>query len=386
MRKLNEIKDVPTPPLSFGEGSGVRSLRFIISGGGTGGHIFPAIAIANALKKQLPDSDILFVGANGRMEMERIPAAGYKIKGLNIAGFQRGKIFGNLGLPFKLLSSLLEARTIVKDFKPDAAIGVGGYASGPLLMAASLSGVPCVIQDQNSFAGITNKILSKRAKKICVAYEGMDAIFPKEKIVLTGNPVRAEILNKNINRAEAYQYFGLDATKKTILIIGGSLGARTINESIYAYLSPSPSGRDVEGLQLLWQTGKSWNAENKGWQNVVQKPFIDRMDFAYAVADVIISRAGALSIAELQNISKPVILVPSPNVTEDHQTHNAMALVIKNAAIMIKDSEAKEKLMSAAFELMNDESKKKELSNNIRKMAISDAAERIVGEILKVIK
>jgi UDP-N-acetylglucosamine--N-acetylmuramyl-(pentapeptide) pyrophosphoryl-undecaprenol N-acetylglucosamine transferase len=386
MTKLNEIKDVPTPPLSFRVGSGVRSLRFIISGGGTGGHIFPAIAIANALKKLLPDSDILFVGANGRMEMERIPAAGYKIKGLNIAGFQRGKISGNLGLPFKLLSSLLEARTIVKDFKPNAAIGVGGYASGPLLMAASLSGVPCVIQEQNSFAGITNKILSKRAKKICVAYEGMDAIFPKEKIVLTGNPVRAEILNKNINRAEAYQYFGLDATKKTILIIGGSLGARTINESIYAYLSPSPSGRDVEGLQLLWQTGKSWKEENKGWQNVVQKPFIDRMDFAYAVADVIISRAGALSIAELQNISKPVILVPSPNVTEDHQTHNAMALVIKNAAIMIKDSEAKEKLMNTALELLNDESKKKELSDNISKMAISDAAERIVAEILKIAK
>jgi UDP-N-acetylglucosamine--N-acetylmuramyl-(pentapeptide) pyrophosphoryl-undecaprenol N-acetylglucosamine transferase len=386
MTKLNEIKDVPTPPLSFEEGSGVRPLRFIISGGGTGGHIFPAVAIANTLKKQLPDSDILFVGANGRMEMQRVPAAGYKIKGLNIAGFQRGKIFGNLGLPFKLLSSLLEARTIVKDFKPNAAIGVGGYASGPLLMAASLSGVPCIIQEQNSFAGITNKILSKRAKKVCVAYEGMDAVFPKEKLVLTGNPVRAEILNKNVNRSDAYNYFGLDESKKTILIIGGSLGARTINESIATYLTLSPLERDGERLQLLWQTGKSWNAENKDWQNVVQKPFIDRMDFAYAVADVIISRAGALSIAELQNISKPVILVPSPNVTEDHQTHNAMALVIKNAAIMIKDSEAIEKLMNTALELLNDESKKKELSDNISKMAISDAAERIVAEILKIAK
>ena len=356
------------------------SKHFIISGGGTGGHIFPAIAIANALKKQLPDSDILFVGANGRMEMERVPAAGYKIKGLNIAGFQRGKIMSNLGLPFKVISSLLDARSIVKDFKPNAAIGVGGYASGPLLMAASLSGVPCVIQEQNSFAGITNKILSKRAKKVCVAYEGMEAIFPKEKIVLTGNPVRAEILNKNVSRADAHKYFGLDETKKTILIIGGSLGARTINESVYASLNSSAN----DNVQLLWQTGKSWNEENKGWKNVVQTAFIDRMDYAYAVADVIISRAGALSIAELQNIGKPVILVPSPNVTEDHQTYNAMALVKNNASIMIRDNEAKEKLMNAAFELLKDESKKKELSDNIRKMAISDAAERIVSEILKV--
>lgn len=356
--------------------------NFIISGGGTGGHIFPAIAIANALKKQLPDCEILFVGANGRMEMDRVPAAGYKIKGLNIAGFQRGKLLSNLGLPFKVLSSLMDARSIVKDFKPNAAIGVGGYASGPLLMAASFSGVPCVIQEQNSFAGITNKILSKRAKKVCVAYEGMNAIFPKEKIVLTGNPVRAEILNKNINRSDAYKYFGLDENKKTILIIGGSLGARTLNESVYASLSNSLN----ENIQLLWQTGKSWSAENKGWNNVVQTVFIDRMDYAYAVADIIISRAGALSIAELQNIGKPVILVPSPNVTEDHQTHNAIALVKNNAAILVKDSEAKEKLMNTAFELMNDESKKKELSENISRMAISDAAERIVSEILKVTK
>ena len=357
-------------------------LRFIISGGGTGGHIFPAIAIANALKKQMPDCDILFVGANGRMEMERVPAAGYKIKGLNIAGFQRGKIAANLGLPFKVLSSLLDARSIVKDFKPDAAIGVGGYASGPLLMAASLSGVPCVIQEQNSFAGITNKILSKRAKKVCVAYEGMEAIFPKEKIVLTGNPVRAEILNKNVNRAEACKYFSLDENKKTILIIGGSLGARTINESVYASLN---SGSD-DNIQLLWQTGKSWNAENKGWKNVQQMPFIDRMDLAYAAVDIIISRAGALSIAELQNIGKPVILVPSPNVTEDHQTHNAMALVKNNAAILVKDSEAKDKLMAQAYDLLNDEARKKELAENISKMAIADAAERIVNEILKATK
>lgn len=358
------------------------SKRFIISGGGTGGHIFPAIAIANALKKQLPDSDILFVGANGRMEMERVPAAGYKIKGLNIAGFQRGKIASNLGLPFKVLSSLMDARSIVKEFKPNAAIGVGGYASGPLLMAASFSGVPCVIQEQNSFAGITNKILSKRVKKVCVAYEGMEAIFPKDKIVLTGNPVRAEILNKNVNRGDAFKYFGLDESKKTILIIGGSLGARTINESVYASLD----GNSNDEVQLLWQTGKSWTAENKAWKNIAQTAFIDKMDYAYAMADMIISRAGALSIAELQNIGKPVILVPSPNVTEDHQTHNAMALVKNSAAILVKDAEAKDKLMSAAYGLLHDEKMKRELSENISKMAISDAAERIVAEILKVSK
>lgn len=360
--------------------------RFIISGGGTGGHIFPAIAIANALKKEVSGCEILFVGANGRMEMERVPAAGYEIKGLNIAGFQRGKVLSNLSLPFKILGSLLNARAIVKSFMPDAAIGVGGYASGPLLMAASLWGVPCVIQEQNSFAGITNKILSKRAKSICVAYEGMDKIFPKEKIVLTGNPVRAEILNANINRIDAYKYFGLDENKKTILVIGGSLGARTINESINAYLSPSAAGKDGEGLQLLWQTGKAWSEQNKSGQNIVQQPFIDRMDYAYAVADIIISRAGALSIAELQNIGKPVILVPSPNVTEDHQTHNAMALVKQNAALLIKDDEAKDKLVKTAIELLNNENLKIELSNNIKKMAISNAAERIVAEILKAAK
>jgi UDP-N-acetylglucosamine--N-acetylmuramyl-(pentapeptide) pyrophosphoryl-undecaprenol N-acetylglucosamine transferase len=357
--------------------------RFIISGGGTGGHIFPAIAIADMLKQQLPDSDILFVGANGRMEMDRVPAAGYKIKGLNIAGFQRGNVISNLDLPYKVISSLLDARTIINEFKPSAAIGVGGYASGPLLMAASLSGIPSVIQEQNSFAGITNKILSKRAKTICVAYTGMDAIFPKEKTVLTGNPVRGEILNKEVDRTEAYNYFGLNENKKTILIIGGSLGARTINESIYAYLKTDSS---VNEIQLLWQTGKSWKGEKALWENVAELPFIDRMDYAYAVADIIISRAGALSIAELQNIGKPVILVPSPNVTEDHQTHNAMALVKENAAILVKDNEARGTLMNIARGLLADKKKQIELGQNISKMAISDAAERIVNEILKVSK
>lgn len=356
--------------------------RFIISGGGTGGHIFPAVAIANMLKKQMPDCEILFVGANDRMEMQRVPEAGYEIKGLSIAGFQRGQILSNLGLPLKVVKSLAAARKIVSDFKPSVAIGVGGYASGPLLMAASLSGVPCIIQEQNSFAGITNKILARRAKAICVAYEGMESVFPKEKIVLTGNPIRAEIIHDDISRKDAYSYFDLDENKKTILIIGGSLGARTINESVYAYADKIKG----TGTQLLWQTGKVWAKENPDADNIHQTQFIVRMDYAYAAADIIISRAGALSIAELQNIGKPVILVPSPNVTEDHQTHNAMALVNKNAAVLVRDSEAKEKLMEVAMQLLNDEAKKSELSNNIKKMAITDAAERIVCEILAVAK
>ncbi len=356
--------------------------RFIISGGGTGGHIFPAIAIANMLKKQMPDCEILFVGANDRMEMQRVPEAGYEIKGLSIAGFQRGQILSNLGLPLKVVKSLAAARKIVSDFKPSVAIGVGGYASGPLLMAASLSGVPCIIQEQNSFAGITNKILARRAKAICVAYEGMESVFPKEKIVLTGNPIRAEIIHDDISRKDAYSYFDLDENKKTILIIGGSLGARTINESVYAYADKIKG----TGTQLLWQTGKVWAKENPDAENIHQTQFIVRMDYAYAAADIIISRAGALSIAELQNIGKPVILVPSPNVTEDHQTHNAMALVNRNAAVLVRDSEAKEKLIEVAMQLLNDETRKSELSNNIKKMAITDAAERIVREILSVAK
>ena len=355
-------------------------LRFIISGGGTGGHIFPAIAIANTLKKQLPDSEILFVGARDRMEMQRIPEAGYEIKGLNIAGFQRAKVMANFGLPFKVMSSLMAAYQIVKAFKPSAAIGVGGYASGPLLMAASWAGVPCVIQEQNFFAGITNKILARRAKKICVAYDGMEDVFPKDKIVFTGNPIRYEILHDDINQKDAYGYFDLDESKRTILIIGGSLGARTINESVYAYIDKIKGAN----VQLLWQTGKVWDKENPDKENVHQTPFIVRMDYAYAAADIIISRAGALSIAELQNIGKPVILVPSPNVTEDHQTHNAMALVQKQAALIVKDAEAKDKLMDKAMHLMLDESEKQKLSNNIKKMAITDAAERIVREILAV--
>jgi len=363
-------------------------LRAIISGGGTGGHIFPAIAIANALKKREPGTQILFVGANGRMEMEKVPQAGYEIKGLNIAGFQRGSVIKNLSLPFKLVGSLLSAYNIVKSFKPDVAIGVGGYASGPLLRAASFAGVPTVIQEQNSFAGVTNKLLAKGAKVICTAYDGMEKVFPKEKIVLTGNPVRREIVEMQAaggDRAEAYKYFGLSPDCKTILIIGGSLGARTLNESVEATINRI---KDSE-VQIIWQTGKIYFDHCKtvgaGISNLKTLQFIDRMDLAYACADVIISRAGALSISELQLVGKPVILVPSPNVTDDHQTHNAMALVNKGAAIMIKDSEAKLNLTGAAFDLLQNEEQQKQLSKNIGKMGIPDAAERIVDEILKVV-
>ncbi len=362
----------------------MKSLRVIISGGGTGGHIFPAIAIANTIRKKVPDAQILFVGALGRMEMEKVPQAGYEIKGLPIAGFQRGSIIRNLSLPFKLLNSLLSAYSIIKDFKPHVAIGVGGYASGPLLRMASFCGVPTVIQEQNSFAGITNKLLAKKASVICTAYEGMESVFPKEKIVLNGNPVRAEIVNMKSTKEEAIRHFGLDAQKKTILIIGGSLGARTLNKSVEAAIEKIKES----DVQILWQTGKMYFDECSklaaGIPHLHATMFIDRMDLAYTCADVIVSRAGALSISELQIVGKPVILVPSPNVAEDHQTHNALALVKKDAAIMIKDDEAKVNLIGAAFDLLKDESAQQKLSANIRKMAIPDAAEKIVGEILKV--
>jgi UDP-N-acetylglucosamine--N-acetylmuramyl-(pentapeptide) pyrophosphoryl-undecaprenol N-acetylglucosamine transferase len=364
----------------------MSNLRVIISGGGTGGHIFPAIAIANTLRKRNPETQILFVGALGRMEMEKVPQAGYEIKGLNIAGFQRGSIIKNLSLPFKIAASLLSAYQIVKEFKPDVAVGVGGYAGGPLLRAASFAGIPTVIQEQNSFAGITNKLLAKNASVICTAYEGMEKIFPKEKIVLTGNPVRAEIVNLHAGKKEAVQYFGMEESKKTILIIGGSLGAGTLNKSVEAAIEKIKSSN----VQILWQTGKLYfdhcRKIAEGIQNIRALQFIDRMDFAYTVADLIISRAGALSISELQLVGKPVILVPSPNVTEDHQTYNTMALAKKEAAMMIKDADAKDDLFNAAFDLLHDEVKMTALSTNIRKMAIPDAAERIADEILKVIK
>lgn len=362
-------------------------MKAIISGGGTGGHIFPAIAIANALKKKDPATQILFVGANGRMEMEKVPQAGYEIKGLNIAGFQRGSIIKNLALPFKLAGSMLKAISIVNGFKPDVAIGVGGYASGPLLRAASLLGVPTVIQEQNSFAGVTNKILARNAKVICTAYEGMEKVFPKDKIVLTGNPVRENITRiQQVGRTEACRYFKLDENKPVILIIGGSLGAKTLNKSVEAAVERIRNS----DVQILWQTGKVYfddcSRVAEGIENLHATMFIDRMDYAYACADVIISRAGALSISELQIVGKPVILVPSPNVSEDHQTHNAMALVNKRAAIMIKDDEAKLNLIGAAYDLLHNADMKSELSDNIKRMAIADASDRIVAEIIRVIK
>ncbi|MCX6199645.1 MAG: undecaprenyldiphospho-muramoylpentapeptide beta-N-acetylglucosaminyltransferase [Bacteroidetes bacterium] len=370
----------------------MSELRVIISGGGTGGHIFPAIAIANAIKKKNPAAEILFVGANGRMEMEKVPQAGYKIKGLNIAGFQRGSIVKNLSLPFKVIDSFLSALSIVRSFKPHVAVGVGGYASGPLLMAANFLGIPTVIQEQNSFAGITNKILSKKAKVICTVYEGMEKIFPKEKIVVTGNPIREEIVKafytkevaQDYLHATAIEYFRLDKNKKTILITGGSLGARKLNESVKTAIEKIKASSDT---QILWQTGKNYfNACAKvaeGISNLHALMFIDKMDYAYACADVIISRAGG-TISELQLVGKPVILVPSPNVTEDHQTQNAIALVNKKAALLIKDDEAKLNLIGAAFDLLKNESLQKELSANIKQMAIPNAAEKIVEEILKV--
>ena len=368
----------------------MNELRVIISGGGTGGHIFPAIAIANALKKRKPEVKILFVGANGRMEMEKVPQAGYEIKGLNIAGFQRGSIVKNLALPFKLIGSLLKANNIVRSFKPQVAVGVGGYASGPLLRVAGFANVPTVIQEQNSFAGVTNKLLAKSASVICTAYAGMEKVFPKEKIVITGNPVRAGIAEmKNGGselRPEAFKYFGLNPQRKTVLIIGGSLGARTLNQSVEAAINRIKEGE----VQILWQTGKTYFEHcqkiGEGVPQLKVLQFIDRMDLAYACADVIVSRAGALSISELQLLGKPVILVPSPNVTDDHQTFNAMALVSEGAAIMIKDSEAKLNLIGTAFDLLKNETQQKQLSAAISKMGIPDAADRIVDEILKVSK
>lgn len=363
-----------------------KKLKAIISGGGTGGHIYPAIAIAKALQKRLPETEVLFVGANGRMEMEKIPQAGYKIEGLNIAGIQRGSILKNITLPGKLFQSLRRANSILNSFKPDVAIGVGGYASGPLLFAAGLKGIPTVIQEQNSYAGITNKLLARTAKVICTAYKGMEKVFPAHKVIMTGNPIREEIINMQADHAAAYKYFGLDENKKTLLIIGGSLGARTLNESVEAAKDLIKSSN----IQVLWQTGKIYFEKCEqvaaDIENLKPRQFIDRMDYAYMVADVIISRAGALSISELQIVGKPLILVPSPNVSEDHQTHNAKALVDSDAAIMIFDSNAKEKLIRESIALMNDEHRKEILSLNIKKMGIPDAADRIVDEILKAVK
>ncbi|GEO03966.1 UDP-N-acetylglucosamine--N-acetylmuramyl-(pentapeptide) pyrophosphoryl-undecaprenol N-acetylglucosamine transferase [Adhaeribacter aerolatus] len=361
--------------------------RVIISGGGTGGHIFPAVAIANEIKQRNPTAEILFVGAKGRMEMTRVPEAGYKIVGLNISGLQRRITLENLSFPFKVFSSIRAAKKIIKDFKPDAVVGVGGYASAPVLFAGTSLKVPSLIQEQNSYAGITNKLLAKRVDKICVAYEGMESFFPASKLVLTGNPVRQDILAKEDKRAEALTYFGLPSNHKNILVIGGSLGARTINQATEASLAQMKAA----GYGLIWQTGKFYHnqaqtaTDNIGALNIKAFDFIRRMDLAYAAADVVISRAGALSISELCLVGKPVILVPSPNVAEDHQTKNALALVKKDAAVLVKDDEAGTELYPAAFALMADAARQKQLSANILKLAQPQAATAIVNELLNIL-
>ena len=366
-----------------------RNLRIIISGGGTGGHIFPAISIANAIKQLEPTANILFVGALGRMEMQRVPDAGYDIKGLPVCGVDRKHLWKNIKVLYKLWQSRRLAKAIIKDFKPNAAVGVGGYASGPTLNQCASLGVPYLIQEQNSYAGVTNKLLAKRASKICVAYEGMDRFFPSDKIILTGNPVRQNILQNNISKADARKAFQLDPEKKTILIIGGSLGARTINESILQHLS-NIRNSDV---QFIWQTGKVYKEAiakrlegEEPLANLHVTDFISDMASAYAAADMVISRAGASSISEFCLLGMPVILVPSPNVAEDHQTKNALALVNKQAAVYVKDAEAPEKLINTALSIVNDESKLNELHQNILGMALKNSAERIAEEVLKIAK
>lgn len=363
-----------------------KQLRIIISGGGTGGHIFPAVSIANAIKEQYPDTDILFVGAEGRMEMQRVPAAGYKIIGLPIAGFNRKNLLKNFSVLLKIIRSQLKARKIIKDFKPHVAVGVGGYASGPTLKVAGMMGIPTLIQEQNSYAGVTNKLLAKKANKICVAYEGMERFFDKEKIILTGNPVRQNLL-KPVDRNEALRSFGLDPYKKTVLIIGGSLGARTINNCVMKELVAIKQS----DVQFIWQTGKFYIDEaQKATRQARELPMLYTTDFisdmaaAYSAADLVISRAGAGSISEFCLLHKPVILVPSPNVAEDHQTKNALALVHKEAALYVKDTEAENKLIRLAIQTVQQPDILKKLSNNIAALAFKDSANIIAQEVCKL--
>jgi UDP-N-acetylglucosamine--N-acetylmuramyl-(pentapeptide) pyrophosphoryl-undecaprenol N-acetylglucosamine transferase len=360
-----------------------KKYKVVISGGGTGGHIYPAVAVAQGLQRKLPHVEILFVGAEDRMEMEKVPKAGYKIIGLWISGFQRSLSPKNLMFPFKVISSVIKSLSIIKDFEPDVAIGFGGYASGAMLYAATIKKLPTVIHEQNSYAGITNKILKNRVDTICVAYDNMNKFFPERKLVKTGNPIRQDLMQVDGLRAEAFTHFNLSPNLKTVLVIGGSLGARTINESILKNLNKFSENN----VQLLWQTGKNFaeaNQVNQTGVNVQQ--FIYEMNLAYAIADVVISRAGALSIAELAQVKKPVILVPSPNVAEDHQTKNAMALVEREAAILIKDSDAKQILVNECIALVKNEAKQVQLKNNIATFSMPDAADRIVTEILRVIE
>ena len=363
-----------------------KKIKVIVSGGGTGGHIFPAISIANAIKNKCPNADILFVGAENRMEMEKVPAAGYPIIGLPVSGFDRKHLQKNIKVLFRLFKSIRLADKTVKSFSPDIAVGVGGNASGPTLWAAARRGIPTLIQEQNSYAGVTNKLLASKAKAICVAYENMERFFPKDRIILTGNPVRQELQNDTISREEAIRFFNLDPSKKTILVIGGSLGARTINNSIAAGIEKIP-----QNIQLIWQSGKGYDTqaqkalEEKKPENIKQMPFISRMDMAYKAADLVISRAGASSISELCLLGKPVILIPSPNVAEDHQTKNAQALSTKNAALMIRDCDAQNLLIDTALKTVQDETSLKNMSDNISKMAQRDSATRIADIIFELV-
>ena len=376
----------------------MKETRVIVSGGGTGGHIFPAISIANAIRQLRPEAKILFVGAEGRMEMQRVPDAGYEIIGLPVAGFDRKRLWRNASVLIKLIRSQWKARKIIKKFKPQVAVGVGGYASGPTLKMAATMGIPTLIQEQNSYAGVTNKLLAKQAKKICVAYEGMDRFFPQEKIILTGNPVRQTLVTEQVNREDAAKHFGLDPNRKTVLIIGGSLGARTLNETMIANLNMIQAHPEV---QFIWQVGKIYidqvkealraysgelvcNSHIATMPNLYVNDFIKHMEYAYGIADLVVSRAGAGSISEFCLLGKPVILVPSPNVAEDHQTQNALALVRRDAALYVKDVEAKEQLVELAIETVKDNDKLQALNRNILEMALPDSAEIIAKEVLRL--
>jgi UDP-N-acetylglucosamine--N-acetylmuramyl-(pentapeptide) pyrophosphoryl-undecaprenol N-acetylglucosamine transferase len=361
--------------------------RILIGGGGTGGHVFPAIAIADALKEKLQDTEFLFVGALGKLEMEKVPEAGYAIEGLPVAGFQRRLTLKNITFFYKLFVSMIRSRKIIARFSPDIAVGVGGYASGPILKAAARKGIPILIQEQNSYAGVTNRLLARSARRICVAYEKMERYFPADRIVLTGNPVRQKLLELQANPAEGYREFEIEKGKKVCLVVGGSLGARTLNRSFMEGLDKL----DRVDLVVLWQCGKYYHTEVEekmkasGLKNIRVLPFISRMDLAYGVADIIVSRAGALSISELCIVGKPAILVPSPNVAEDHQTHNAKSLESKGAALMIPDVDAGEQLVDRMLKLMEDELEKENLSRNIKQLGIVDASQRIAVEVHNIL-
>ncbi len=380
-----------TQPKYLLEMSGDKLQRFnvLVSGGGTGGHIFPALSIANEVRRRYPEANILFVGAEGRMEMEKVPAAGYEIIGLPVSGFDRRHLLRNFRVVARLLKSMNLAKKILKDFKPDIAIGVGGYASGPMLKEAQRQGIPTLLQEQNSYAGVTNKLLAAKADCICVAYEGMERFFPQDKIVLTGNPVRRNLLECAATPEQARQAMGVNPDKLTILIIGGSLGARTINDAIIGGLGTI--GQQAREVQVIWQSGKLYDEKCRetlsaaGVDNVVQMPFISNMDMAYRAADLVVSRAGASSISELQLLGKPAILVPSPNVAEDHQRKNALALVNRDAAIMVTDADAGSQLVDTMLATVTDAAKLSSLGDNVAQMALRDAAEHIVDQVEKII-